>query len=55
MTLPEVFSPFYSTKQGGIGIGLAVAKKIIDAHKGRIEITSTQGAGTSVKVELPLA
>lgn len=52
--LPEVFSPFYSTKKGGIGIGLAVAKRIIDAHNGRISVASTQGKGTTVTIQLPL-
>ena len=50
--LPEVFSPFYSTKQGGIGIGLAVSKKIIEAHNGKIEIQSELGKGTTVNIRL---
>ena len=51
--LPEVFSPFYSTKQGGLGIGLAVAKRIIEAHKGKISLESQSGKGTIVKIVLP--
>lgn len=51
--LAEIFSPFYSTKRGGIGIGLAVSKRVIDAHNGKIEVASEQGKGTVVKVLLP--
>lgn len=51
--LPEIFSPFYSTKKSGIGIGLAVTKRILDAHKGKIEVSSQQGSGTLVTVQIP--
>ena len=51
--LPEVFSPFYSTKQGGIGIGLSVSKKIIEAHNGSIDLSSALGKGTTVSIRLP--
>ena len=51
--LPEVFSPFYSTKEGGVGIGLAVSKKIIESHEGKIELQSQLGKGTTVIVFLP--
>ena len=51
--LPEIFSPFYSTKEGGIGIGLAVSRKIIEAHGGSAEVSSHQDKGTYVTVSLP--
>jgi two-component system, NtrC family, sensor kinase len=50
----KVFDAFYSTKgHGGTGLGLAVAKKIIDEHLGKIEITSVVGHGTLIRVILP--
>lgn len=54
--LDKVFDPFYSTKSGkkeGVGLGLSIAKQIIDAHRGRITIQSDVGKGTNVKVRLP--
>ena len=52
--LPEVFSPFYTTKPNSVGIGLAVAKRIVLAHQGRIELESRVGQGTSFRIWLPL-
>ena len=50
----KVFDPFYSTKgQGGTGLGLAVAKKIIDEHHGSITLNSIPGQGTVIRVTLP--
>ena len=50
----KVFAAFYSTKgHGGTGLGLAVAKKIVDEHFGRIEVTSVEGSGTLIRVTLP--
>ncbi len=51
--LPKVFEPYFTTKRKGIGLGLAIAKRIIDAHKGRIDITGAPGKGTVVRVSLP--
>lgn len=52
--LPKVFTPFYTTKQHGTGVGLAIANKIVAAHKGLIEFDSNSGKGTIVRVWLPL-
>ncbi|MBN2562626.1 MAG: FHA domain-containing protein [Phycisphaerae bacterium] len=50
----RVFDAFYSTKgHGGTGLGLAVAKKIVDEHFGKIEITSIRGSGTLIRVRIP--
>ncbi len=50
----RVFDAFYSTKgHGGTGLGLAVAKKIIDEHVGKIEIDSAADRGTVVRIILP--
>lgn len=54
--LPHVFEPFYSTKQkaNGIGLGLAIVHGIVQSHKGRIEIDSVPGKGTTFSIILPL-
>ena len=46
--LPQVFSPFHSTKTKHIGMGLTIARRIVEEQKGRIEIISTPGGGTTV-------
>lgn len=52
----RMFEPFYSTKgQGGTGLGLAVAQKIVQEHRGRIEVISKIGEGTTMRVILPVA
>jgi two-component system sensor histidine kinase HydH len=53
--LKKIFRPFYTTKKGGTGLGLAIAQKIIEAHNGKIEVSSTVSKGTTFKVILPLA
>ncbi len=49
----RLFDPFLTTKPAGTGIGLALVHKIIEAHKGRIEVESAQGKGTTFRVLLP--
>ncbi len=51
--LPHIFEPFFSTKPTGMGIGLYVAKKIIEAHGGTIAAKSEPGRGTTFLIELP--
>jgi signal transduction histidine kinase len=53
-TLENVFTPFYTKKKGGTGLGMAIAKKIIDGHQGKIHIESQPGLGTEVIIELLL-
>jgi len=51
--LDKIFQPFYSTKgQRGTGLGLAVTRKIIEEHGGRIEVQSTRGQGTTFNIAL---
>ncbi len=51
----EIFEPFKSTKgQGGTGLGLAVARKIIREHHGRIVVDSRPGEGTTFRIRLPV-
>jgi len=53
-SLPHVFNPFFTTKKYGTGLGLSQVKKIIDQHRGSIEILSRKGEGTRVIITLPL-
>jgi two-component system, NtrC family, sensor histidine kinase HydH len=51
--LGKLFIPFFTTKIGGNGFGMCIAKKIIEAHDGTIRIESQQGKGTEVIIEVP--
>jgi signal transduction histidine kinase len=52
-TLDKLFTPFFTTKQDGTGLGLSTVKKIMDAHQGDIQIQSEPGRGTTVTLKLP--
>ena len=52
---PRIFEPFYTTKKGGTGLGLATVHRIIEEHHGSIEIADPPGGGTSFIVRLPRA
>ncbi len=51
----RIFDPFYSRKPAGTGLGLALARRMVTAHGGRIEVESTPGRGTCFTILLPLA
>jgi signal transduction histidine kinase len=51
--LSKIFEPYFSTKETGTGLGLAIVKKIIDDHKGNIEVESKLNEGTKFTIELP--
>lgn len=53
--LPRVMEPFFSTKPRGLGLGLPLARAIVDRHAGRLEILSGAGNGTCCTVLLPAA
>jgi len=53
-TVLHMFEPFYSTKDGGSGLGLPTARKIIEAHGGRISVQSEMGRGTKFVLEFPV-
>lgn len=53
--LSRVFDPFYTTKKDGAGLGLAICREIVQRHRGRMNIVSQLGSGTTVQIQLPLA
>ncbi len=52
--LEEIFTPFYTTKETGIGLGLSICQKAIQDHGGGIEVSSTSDLGTTFRITLPL-
>ena len=52
--LPNIFDPFYTTKSGGTGLGLAVVRRIVEEHGGQIAVDSQHGVGTCFVLSLPL-
>ncbi len=52
--MPRIFTPFFSTKERGTGLGLAIVFKIVEAHRGRVDVESAPGSGTTVQVVLPV-
>jgi signal transduction histidine kinase/HAMP domain-containing protein len=50
----RVFEPLFSTRTKGMGLGLALARKIVEAHGGRISLSSVEGRGATFAVELPV-
>lgn len=52
--LQRIFEPFFTTKKKGSGLGLMIVQRIVRAHRGRIEVESHVGRGTTFRIWLPL-
>ena len=50
----KIFTPFFTTKSRGSGLGLPTAKRLIEAHNGQIAITCPPAGGTRVVIRLPM-
>jgi len=53
--MEKIFAPYYTTKEKGLGLGLAITQKMIQAHKGTLEVQSIENKGTTVIIRLPLS
>lgn len=53
--LDNVFKPFFTTKPKGLGVGLSLVKRIVERHRGSVEITRRDGQGTTVSLLIPLS
>jgi two-component system, NtrC family, sensor histidine kinase HydH len=49
----QIFNPFFTTKETGVGLGLAIVSKIVDAHGGTVKLVSASGQGACFRVTLP--
>jgi len=49
----RLFEPFFTTKTRGTGLGLPLCRRIVEAHGGRVRVTSAPGLGTIITVEIP--
>lgn len=50
----RIFAPFFTTRTKGTGLGLAVSRRIVDAHRGRVFVTEAKNGGANFVVEIPL-
>jgi signal transduction histidine kinase len=54
-TRARVFEPFYTTKTKGTGLGMAISRRLVEAHGGRIEVGESSGPGAEIVITLPVA
>jgi len=52
--LEKIFTPFFTTKARGSGLGLPTAKRLVEAQQGRISVDCPADGGTAVRIEIPL-
>jgi PAS domain S-box-containing protein len=53
--LPQIFDPYFTTRDSGSGLGLSICHSIIKKHGARISVDSTQGSGTTFTIQLPIS
>ncbi len=54
-TLAKIFQPYFTTKSGGTGLGLPTARRLIEAHHGRLEVHSEPGKGSDFTIVIPVS
>ncbi|MCB0301205.1 MAG: hypothetical protein KDE52_14205, partial [Calditrichaeota bacterium] len=50
----KIFEPYFTTKKSGVGLGLAITRKMIEEHGGEIRVASEPGTGTAFTIRLPI-
>jgi two-component system sensor histidine kinase AtoS len=53
--LSRVFDPFFSTKETGLGLGLAMTRKVVEEHGGKVDFQSAEGKGSTITMSFPVS
>jgi len=52
--IQKLFDPFFSTKSTGLGLGLAMTKRVVEEHGGKVDFQSVEGKGSTITISLPV-